>query len=64
MISAWRSEPRKGTAMAENEKENTVLKGDREGFLSSRVPNFFMQRYSLLCRRGHALRAFVMTYRQ
>ena len=35
-----------GTAMAENEKENTVLKGNREGFLSSRVPNFFMQRYA------------------
>jgi myo-inositol 2-dehydrogenase/D-chiro-inositol 1-dehydrogenase len=35
-----------GTDMAENEKENTVLKGNREGFLSSRVPNFFMQRYA------------------
>ena len=35
-----------GTAMAENEKENTVQKGDRNGFQSSRVPNFFMQRYA------------------
>jgi myo-inositol 2-dehydrogenase/D-chiro-inositol 1-dehydrogenase len=35
-----------GTAMAENEKENTVLKGNREGFQSSRVPNFFIQRYA------------------
>ena len=35
-----------GTAMAENEKENMVLKGNREGFQSSRVPNFFMQRYA------------------
>ena len=32
--------------MAENEKENTVQKGDRNGFQSSRVPNFFMQRYA------------------
>ena len=35
-----------GTAMAENEKENMVLKGNREGFQSSRVPNFFIQRYA------------------
>ena len=34
-----------GTAMAENEKENMVLKGNRQGFQSSRVPNFFIQRY-------------------
>ena len=34
-----------GTAMAENEKENMVLKGNREGFQGSRVPNFFIQRY-------------------
>lgn len=31
--------------MAENEKENMVLKGNREGFQGSRVPNFFIQRY-------------------
>ena len=35
-----------GTAMAENEKENMVLKGNRQGFQSSRVPNFFIQRYA------------------
>jgi len=35
-----------GTAMAENEKEHTVLKGNPDGFQSARVPNFFMQRYA------------------
>jgi len=35
-----------GTAMAENEKENMVFKGNREGFRSSRVPNSFIQRYA------------------
>ena len=35
-----------GTAMAENEKDNMVLKGNRQGFQSSRVPNFFIQRYA------------------
>jgi myo-inositol 2-dehydrogenase/D-chiro-inositol 1-dehydrogenase len=35
-----------GTAMAENEKENTTVKGSADGFHSSRVPLFFMNRYA------------------
>lgn len=35
-----------GTAMAENEKENVAVKGNQDGFLSSKVPKFFMQRYA------------------
>jgi myo-inositol 2-dehydrogenase / D-chiro-inositol 1-dehydrogenase len=35
-----------GTAFMENEKENVAVKGSREGFLSSKVPYFFMQRYA------------------
>jgi|WetSurMetagenome_2_1015567.scaffolds.fasta_scaffold233166_2 myo-inositol 2-dehydrogenase / D-chiro-inositol 1-dehydrogenase len=35
-----------GTAMAENENETTVRKGDTSGFLSARPPYFFMQRYA------------------
>ena len=35
-----------GTAMADNEAETTILKGNREGFLSARLQNFFMQRYA------------------
>ena len=35
-----------GTAMAENEKENTAVKGNPDGFHSSRVPHFFMNRYA------------------
>jgi myo-inositol 2-dehydrogenase / D-chiro-inositol 1-dehydrogenase len=35
-----------GVAMAENESENTVVKGNPEGFHSARLPNFFMQRYA------------------
>jgi len=35
-----------GTAMAENEAENTVLKGNETGFHSARPPYFFMQRYA------------------
>jgi len=35
-----------GTAMAENEKENVTVKGNKDGFLSSKVPYFFMQRYA------------------
>jgi myo-inositol 2-dehydrogenase/D-chiro-inositol 1-dehydrogenase len=35
-----------GTAFVENEKENVAVKGSREGFLSSKVPYFFMQRYA------------------
>jgi len=35
-----------GTAMAENEKENMAVKGNPDGFHSSRVPLFFMNRYA------------------
>jgi myo-inositol 2-dehydrogenase/D-chiro-inositol 1-dehydrogenase len=35
-----------GTALAENEKENTAVKGTPDGFHSSRVPHFFMNRYA------------------
>jgi myo-inositol 2-dehydrogenase/D-chiro-inositol 1-dehydrogenase len=35
-----------GTAMAENEKENVAVKGNTDGFHSSRVPHFFMNRYA------------------
>jgi myo-inositol 2-dehydrogenase / D-chiro-inositol 1-dehydrogenase len=36
----------KGTAMAANEVENTLIKGDASGFHHSVIPNFFMQRYA------------------
>jgi myo-inositol 2-dehydrogenase / D-chiro-inositol 1-dehydrogenase len=36
----------KGTAMAENETETTVVKGNTAGFLSAKLPYFFMQRYA------------------
>jgi myo-inositol 2-dehydrogenase/D-chiro-inositol 1-dehydrogenase len=35
-----------GTAFVDNEKENVAVKGNRDGFLSSKVPYFFMQRYA------------------
>ena len=35
-----------GTAMAENEAESTVVKGNISGFLSAKPPYFFMQRYA------------------
>lgn len=35
-----------GTAVADNEVEHTVRKGDRDGFHSARIPHFFMQRYA------------------
>jgi myo-inositol 2-dehydrogenase / D-chiro-inositol 1-dehydrogenase len=35
-----------GTAMAENESETTLLKGNRDGFQSARLPHFFIQRYA------------------
>ncbi len=35
-----------GTAMAENEAESTVVKGNTSGFLSAKPPYFFMQRYA------------------
>jgi len=35
-----------GTARAENEMEDTVVKGNHDGILASRVPFFFMQRYA------------------
>jgi myo-inositol 2-dehydrogenase/D-chiro-inositol 1-dehydrogenase len=35
-----------GTAMAENESENTVRKGNPQGFLAAKPPHFFMQRYA------------------
>ncbi len=35
-----------GTAVADNELEHSVRKGDRDGFHSARIPHFFMQRYA------------------
>ena len=35
-----------GTAMANNEAEDTAVKGASDGFLSARPPHFFMQRYA------------------
>jgi myo-inositol 2-dehydrogenase / D-chiro-inositol 1-dehydrogenase len=35
-----------GTALAENETESTVVKGNTDGFLSAKPPYFFMQRYA------------------
>ena len=35
-----------GTAMAENEAETTVVKGNMDGFLAAKPPYFFMQRYA------------------
>ena len=35
-----------GTAIAENERENVAVKGVADGFHSSRVPLFFMNRYA------------------
>lgn len=35
-----------GTAMAENERENVAIKGQPDGFHSSRIPHFFMNRYA------------------
>jgi myo-inositol 2-dehydrogenase/D-chiro-inositol 1-dehydrogenase len=35
-----------GVAMAGNEAENTVIKGNESGFSSARPPHFFMQRYA------------------
>jgi myo-inositol 2-dehydrogenase/D-chiro-inositol 1-dehydrogenase len=35
-----------GTAMMENEKETTAVKGNRDGFTSAKPPYFFMQRYA------------------
>ncbi len=35
-----------GTAMAGNEAETTVVKGNTEGFLAAKPPYFFMQRYA------------------
>ncbi|MDO9086998.1 MAG: inositol 2-dehydrogenase [Anaerolineaceae bacterium] len=35
-----------GMAKAENEMENTVIKGNPDGFSTSRLPFFFMQRYA------------------
>jgi myo-inositol 2-dehydrogenase / D-chiro-inositol 1-dehydrogenase len=35
-----------GTAMAENEAETTVVKGNTDGFLAAKPPYFFMQRYA------------------
>jgi myo-inositol 2-dehydrogenase / D-chiro-inositol 1-dehydrogenase len=35
-----------GTAMADNETESTVVKGNTSGFLSAKPPYFFMQRYA------------------
>lgn len=35
-----------GTAMANNEAENTAVKGNPDGFHSAKPPHFFMQRYA------------------
>lgn len=35
-----------GTALAENEKETTAVKGGTDGFTSAKPPYFFMQRYA------------------
>jgi myo-inositol 2-dehydrogenase / D-chiro-inositol 1-dehydrogenase len=35
-----------GTAMAENEAETTVIKGNTDGLLAAKPPYFFMQRYA------------------
>jgi len=35
-----------GTAMANNEAETTIMKGDPDGFHSAPPPHFFMQRYA------------------
>ncbi len=35
-----------GTAMANNESEDTTVKGNADGFLSAKPPYFFMQRYA------------------
>ncbi|MCX6034958.1 MAG: inositol 2-dehydrogenase [Chloroflexi bacterium] len=35
-----------GTAMANNESENTAVKGNADGFRSAKLPHFFMQRYA------------------
>ncbi len=35
-----------GTALAENESETMVVKGNADGFLSAKPPYFFMQRYA------------------
>jgi myo-inositol 2-dehydrogenase/D-chiro-inositol 1-dehydrogenase len=35
-----------GTAMANNEAETTIVKGNSDGFLSAKPPYFFMQRYA------------------
>jgi len=35
-----------GTAFAENDRENTTVKANPDGFHSSRIPHFFMNRYA------------------
>lgn len=35
-----------GTAIAENEQENTVVMGNRDGYHSAKLPFFFIQRYA------------------
>jgi len=35
-----------GTAIADNESETTIKKGDQDGFHVARPPHFFMQRYA------------------
>ena len=35
-----------GTALANNEAETTIMKGNQQGFLSAKPPYFFMQRYA------------------
>ena len=35
-----------GTAMMDNDREDVVVRGDKEGFLSAKLPYFFMDRYA------------------
>src|SRR4030066_1935091 len=35
-----------GSAMAGNEYENTLIRGDKAGYHSAKLPHFFMQRYA------------------
>jgi len=51
-----------GTAVADNEVENTVRKGDRSGFHSARIPHFFMQRYAPCY--VHEVRQFIECVRE
>ncbi len=50
MISAWKSSALNGVAMADNEVEHTVIKGNPEGFHSATIPPFLHAAFCpLLC---------------